>query len=89
MTLTEVSPHLKGTEAEHKAEEATANSDPGTNTESPILKRNFSPTKPASGSDQRKKHVYLPARSLLVLTGPARYEWAHSIAMRKMDKVRN
>eukprot|EP00603_Paraphysomonas_imperforata_P014556 CAMPEP_0114453100 /NCGR_PEP_ID=MMETSP0104-20121206/1863_1 /TAXON_ID=37642 ORGANISM="Paraphysomonas imperforata, Strain PA2" /NCGR_SAMPLE_ID=MMETSP0104 /ASSEMBLY_ACC=CAM_ASM_000202 /LENGTH=365 /DNA_ID=CAMNT_0001625385 /DNA_START=26 /DNA_END=1120 /DNA_ORIENTATION=+ len=34
-----------------------------------------------------KKHVWLPARSLLVLQGPARYQWAHGIAPRSFDKV--
>ncbi|KNC47622.1 uncharacterized protein AMSG_11724 [Thecamonas trahens ATCC 50062] len=31
--------------------------------------------------------VWLPARSAVVLTGPARWEWSHSIAGRKSDKV--
>lgn len=35
----------------------------------------------------KKKHIWLPARSMLVLQGPARYEWAHGIAPRTMDKV--
>ena len=34
-----------------------------------------------------RKHVWLPARSLLVLEGDARYRWAHGIAPRTMDKV--
>lgn len=34
-----------------------------------------------------KKHVWLPARSLLVLRGAARYQWAHGIAPRAMDKL--
>ena len=34
-----------------------------------------------------KKHVLLPARSLVVLSGPARTTWAHGIAPRKYDKV--
>ena len=36
---------------------------------------------------QIKKHIVLTARSLLILTGPARYAWAHQISNRKMDKV--
>ncbi|KAI2510798.1 tRNA methyltransferase [Fragilaria crotonensis] len=35
-------------------------------------------------SDQTKL-VYLPARSLLVMTGPARYEWEHHIVTRRTD----
>lgn len=38
-------------------------------------------------NSQTKKHVWLPARSLMVLQGPARYQWAHGIAPRAMDKV--
>ena len=38
-------------------------------------------------SSVRKKHVWLPARSLLILRGAARYQWAHGIAPRTMDKV--
>jgi hypothetical protein len=59
-----------------------------TKSEASATRRNFGPTKPQPGGEQRKKHVYLPSRSLLVLTGPSRYQWAHHIAMRKMDKVR-
>jgi len=32
-----------------------------------------------------KKLVYLPARSLLLLSGPARYEWEHHIVTRTTD----
>lgn len=35
----------------------------------------------------RVKNVYLPRRSLLVMEGPARYEWSHGIASRKTDMV--
>lgn len=35
-------------------------------------------------SDQTKL-VYLPARSLLVMTGPARYDWEHHIVTRRTD----
>jgi hypothetical protein len=31
--------------------------------------------------------VWLPSRSVLVLTGEARYEWTHGIARRVRDKV--
>jgi alkylated DNA repair dioxygenase AlkB/ubiquinone/menaquinone biosynthesis C-methylase UbiE len=34
---------------------------------------------------EQKKLVYLPARSLLLLTGPARYEWEHHIVTRRTD----
>ena len=34
-----------------------------------------------------KKHIWLPARSLLVLRGDARYKWVHAIAPRTMDKL--
>lgn len=35
----------------------------------------------------RVKNVYLPRGSLLVMEGPARYEWSHGIASRKTDMV--
>jgi len=35
---------------------------------------------------QRKKHVWLPRRSLLILSGEARYEWGHCISSRMQDK---
>lgn len=50
-------------------------------------RRNFGPTKSSPGTEQVKKHLLVPARSLLILSGPARYTWAHGIANRKMDKV--
>jgi hypothetical protein len=31
--------------------------------------------------------VWLPPRSLLILTGDARYNWCHGIAPRMLDKV--
>jgi hypothetical protein len=34
-----------------------------------------------------KKLLHLPARSLLILTGEARYEWQHGIAPRRSDKI--
>jgi hypothetical protein len=43
-----------------------------------------------SGSIERKekkKHVWLPPRSLLIMTGDARYHWSHSIASRQQDMV--
>ena len=36
---------------------------------------------------KRKKYLWLPARSLLVLRGAARYSWSHGIAPRTTDKV--
>jgi hypothetical protein len=38
---------------------------------------------------KRKKYLWLPARSLLVLRGAARYSWSHGIAPRTTDKVRS
>ena len=35
----------------------------------------------------QRKAVLLPARSLLLLSGPARYEWSHAIPSRLKDKV--
>ena len=34
-----------------------------------------------------KQEIYLEPRSLVVLTGPARYEWQHAIPARKSDVV--
>ena len=34
-----------------------------------------------------KKQVYLPPRSLLILSGPSRYEWEHMIVTRRTDCV--
>ncbi|KAL4508572.1 hypothetical protein ABPG72_003876 [Tetrahymena utriculariae] len=34
-----------------------------------------------------EKHLFLPPRSILVLSGEVRYAWFHSIASRKVDKV--
>ncbi|HLO78893.1 MAG TPA: alpha-ketoglutarate-dependent dioxygenase AlkB [Magnetospirillum sp.] len=39
---------------------------------------------PASG---RSHDIVLPRRSLLILSGPARYEWQHAIPARKSDVV--
>jgi alkylated DNA repair protein alkB family protein 8 len=33
------------------------------------------------------KHLYLPPRSLYVLTGESRYAWFHSISERRTDRV--
>ena len=33
------------------------------------------------------QHLYLPPRSLYVLTGESRYAWFHSIAERRTDRV--
>jgi alkylated DNA repair dioxygenase AlkB/ubiquinone/menaquinone biosynthesis C-methylase UbiE len=37
--------------------------------------------------DKVKKLVYLPPRSLLLMSGPARYEWEHMIVTRMTDTV--
>ncbi len=37
------------------------------------------------GDDHRA--LFLPRRSLLVMSGPARYQWAHYIPHRKRDMV--
>ena len=34
-----------------------------------------------------KKSVYLPPRSALLMSGPARYEWEHQIVDRRTDTV--
>lgn len=36
---------------------------------------------------QEKHELYLEPRSLIILSGPARYEWAHAIPARKSDVV--
>ena len=38
-------------------------------------------------SNSRSFSLFLPVRSLLVLSGPARYEWKHAIHKRMRDKV--
>jgi alkylated DNA repair dioxygenase AlkB len=38
-------------------------------------------------NDGLKKLVYLPARSLLLMSGPARYTWSHQIVTRMTDCV--
>jgi len=38
-------------------------------------------------ADATKKSMYLEPRSIVVLTGEARYDWKHSIAPRKSDPV--
>lgn len=89
MTLTELdseSPLLNQQPQQDRGETIDVVMDE-TKSEASVARRNFGPTKPQPGGEQRKKHVYLPSRSLLVLTGPSRYQWAHHIAMRKMDKV--
>ena len=37
--------------------------------------------------DGRRVPVFLPRRSLIVMSGEARYVWSHGIASRKMDVV--
>jgi len=36
---------------------------------------------------QEKHDLYLESRSLIILSGPARYEWTHAIPARKSDVV--
>ena len=36
-----------------------------------------------------RREIYLKPRSLLVLSGPARYDWTHAIPARKSDHVDN
>jgi alkylated DNA repair dioxygenase AlkB len=38
------------------------------------------------GKEGEKAPQFLEPRSLVVLSGPARYQWRHSIAPRKTDK---
>jgi len=40
-----------------------------------------------TSSSKLKKLVHVPARSLLIMTGPARYQWRHGIVSRKTDTV--
>lgn len=37
--------------------------------------------------DGRKVPVFLPRRSLMVMSGEARYVWSHGIASRKVDEL--
>lgn len=37
--------------------------------------------------EQEKHDLFLEPRSLIILSGPARYEWAHAIPARKADVV--
>jgi len=41
----------------------------------------------ATPPNANKKLVYLPPRSLLLMSGPARYDWEHMIVTRKTDTV--
>lgn len=36
---------------------------------------------------QERHDLFLEARSLIILSGPARYEWTHAIPLRKSDMV--
>ncbi len=38
-------------------------------------------------NEQEKHDLYLEPRSLIILSGPARYEWTHAIPARKSDVV--
>jgi SAM-dependent methyltransferase len=72
-----------GTEARTEARTETGTeTDASTNTATDTSSDN---TDTAAGG--AKKHIWLPARSMLVLRGAARYQWAHGIAPRTMDKV--
>ena len=44
---------------------------------------------PWSEGCRNGQHLYLPAGSVIVMTGEARYEWTHGIAKRKVDLVEN
>jgi alkylated DNA repair protein alkB family protein 8 len=37
--------------------------------------------------DAAKKHMWLSARSLIIISGDARYSWSHSISSRVNDQV--
>ena len=41
----------------------------------------------AAGKNGEQVHIYLPPRSVYVLTGEARWEWAHGIEARTRDRV--
>jgi alkylated DNA repair protein alkB homolog 8 len=58
------------------------------------IRLDYSPLSEVDGTnhdgDQPKpvrKYVYLPPRSLLILTGESRYNWSHGISPRKFDKL--
>jgi len=40
-----------------------------------------------AGADERRESLLLERGSLLVLAGPARYDWRHSIPARKSDRI--
>jgi len=41
----------------------------------------------SAGADERREWLLLERGSLLVLAGPARYDWRHSIPARKSDRI--
>src|SRR3954454_5455784 len=41
----------------------------------------------SAGADERREWLLVERRSLLVLAGPARYDWRHSIPARKSDLI--
>ena len=41
----------------------------------------------SNSQTEEKREYYLEPRSLIILSGEARYEWKHSIAARKSDVV--
>ncbi|XWS62293.1 hypothetical protein CRYUN_Cryun07bG0198000 [Craigia yunnanensis] len=43
---------------------------------------------PDSCSELSRKAIYLPPRSMLLLSGEARYAWHHYIPHHKIDKVK-
>lgn len=45
----------------------------------------FAPTTTSKGQDRH--HVYLPPRTIYVLSGPARWDWTHGIEPRVEDVV--
>ena len=45
------------------------------------------PAAPEVTAAREKLHVWLPRRSLLIISSDARYAWSHAIASRKFDKI--
>lgn len=72
-----------GQEGSHDAESETADRDPDLDSDEDSGVADVTKSK----GGKRKKYLWLPARSLLVLRGAARYSWSHGIAPRTTDKV--
>jgi hypothetical protein len=65
-----------------------SNSHSNSSSSNTLLTSSMTDKKGGRGFNRNRKYLWLPARSLLVLTGPARYLWSHGIAPRTTDKVK-